>query len=109
MRKIKGWRVNGSTSGGSGGNNDDDYDQGIWAEKWLHLPATFAFRVRGKRTHRCTQSSLMTCRGGCGVREGGANMVRIAVGVGIVVRGRWGVSGRMQRASPSHAARLSHS
>ena len=81
--------VNGSTSGGSGGNNDDDYDQGIWAEKWLHLPATFAFRVRGKRTHRCTQSSLMTCRGGCGVREGGANMVRIAVGVGMVVRRRW--------------------
>ena len=58
-------------------------------EKWLHLPATFAFRVRGKRTHRCTQSSLMTCRGGCGVREGGANMVRIAVGVGMVVRRRW--------------------
>ena len=31
VRKIKGWRVNGSTSGGSGGNNDDDYGQGIWA------------------------------------------------------------------------------
>ena len=30
VRKIKGWSVNGSTSGGSGGNNDDDYDQGIW-------------------------------------------------------------------------------
>ena len=29
VRKIKGWRVNGSISGGSGGNNDDDYDQGI--------------------------------------------------------------------------------
>ena len=29
VRKIKGWRVNDSTSGGSGGNNDDDYDQGI--------------------------------------------------------------------------------
>ena len=30
VRKIKGWSVNGSTSGGSGGNNDDYDDQGIW-------------------------------------------------------------------------------
>ena len=29
LRKIEGWSVNGSTSGGSG-DNDDDYDHGIW-------------------------------------------------------------------------------
>ena len=30
VRKIKGWRVNDSTSGGSCDDNDDDYDHGIW-------------------------------------------------------------------------------
>ena len=30
MRKIKSWSVNGSASGGSGDDNDDAYDQGIW-------------------------------------------------------------------------------
>ena len=28
--KIEGWSVNVSTSGGSGGDDDDEYGQGIW-------------------------------------------------------------------------------